>query len=268
MRTAGYVITQYALRSIHAMLTSELVKYLNQYLRVAEIEDRSNNGLQVEGAGEVNNLAFAVDACLASFEAARDAQVQMLITHHGLFWSEVKLISGPHFKRIKTLIDANINLYAAHLPLDEHSEVGNNIELCRLLGLIDVQPWGRYKSGPAGYGGALPKLMKLYDLAIKIDELLNTRSRVLAFGPQIVDRVAVCSGGASMFIPQVQAAGYSTYFSGETAHQHYHDAKDYGLNVIYSGHYVTETVGLKALARHLEQRFQVQTVFIDLPTGL
>src|SRR5450759_2407565 len=102
------------------MKTSELVTYLNQYLRIAEIEDRSNNGLQVEGASEVSKIAFAVDACLASFEAAREAQVQMLITHHGLFWSEVKLLSGPHFKRIKTLIDANINLYAAHLPLDEH----------------------------------------------------------------------------------------------------------------------------------------------------
>ncbi len=250
------------------MHTSDLVTYLNEYLRVAEIEDRSNNGLQVEGASEVTKIAFAVDACLASFEAARDAQARLLITHHGLFWSEVKLISGPHFKRIKTLIDADINLYAAHLPLDEHTEVGNNVELCRLLGLIDVQPWGRYKSGPAGYGGSLPQPMRLAELTIKIDGLLNTRSRVLAFGPQIVDQVAVCSGGASMFIPQVQAAGYSTYFSGETAHQHYHDAKDYGLNVIYSGHYATETVGLKALARHLAQRFQLQTVFIDLPTDM
>ncbi|HZY44041.1 MAG TPA: Nif3-like dinuclear metal center hexameric protein [Anaerolineae bacterium] len=250
------------------MRTTDLVAYLNEYLRVAEIEDRSNNGLQVEGVGEVNKIAFAVDACLASFETAHAAQVQMLITHHGLFWSEVKLLSGPHFKRIKSLIDGNINLYAAHLPLDEHTEVGNNVELCRLLGLINVQPWGRYQSGPAGYGGALPQPMKLDDLAIKIDGLLDTQSRVLAFGPQIVDRVAVCSGGASMFIPQVQAAGYSTYFSGETAHQHFHDAKDYGLNVIYSGHYATETVGLKALARHLEQHFNLQTVFIDLPTGM
>lgn len=250
------------------MKTPDLVNYLNEYLRIAEIEDRSNNGLQVEGASEVAQIAFAVDACLASFEAARDAQVQMLITHHGLFWSEVKLLSGPHYKRIKTLIDANISLYAAHLPLDEHAEVGNNVELCRRLGLIDVQAWGRYKSSPAGYGGSLPRPMPLNDLAANIDGMLHTRSRVLAFGPPIVDRVAVCSGGASMLIPQVQAAGYSTYFSGETSHSWYHDAQDYGLNVIYAGHYATETVGLKALARHLEQHFQLQTMFIDLPTGL
>jgi dinuclear metal center YbgI/SA1388 family protein len=250
------------------MFTTELVTYLNQYLRLAEIEDRSNNGLQVEGASEVTRIAFAVDACLASFEAAREAQVQLLITHHGLFWSEVKLITGPHFKRLKTLLDANINLYAAHLPLDEHAEVGNNVELCKMLGLIDIQPWGRYKSSPAGYGGSLPQPLSLNDLAAKIDQMLNTQSRVLAFGPQLIDRVAVCSGGASMFIPQVQAAGYSTYFNGETAHQHYHDAKDYGLNVIYSGHYATETVGLKALAKHLAEKFRLQTIFIDLPTGM
>lgn len=250
------------------MKTLDLVNYLNEYLHVAAIEDRSNNGLQVEGTSEVNTLAFAVDACLASFEAARDVQAQLLITHHGLFWSEVTLLTGPHFKRIKTLLDANINLYAAHLPLDEHTEVGNNVELCRLLGLMDIQPWGRYKSSPAGYGGLLPQPMALNDLAAQIDRLLSTHSRVLNFGPPIVDRVAVSSGGAAMFIPQVQAAGYSTYFSGETSHSKYHDAKDYGLNVIYAGHYATETVGLKALARHLTQQFNLHTVFIDLPTGL
>lgn len=250
------------------MQTTELVTYLNQYLRLAEIEDRSNNGLQVEGASEVHTIAFAVDACLASFEAARDLKAQMLITHHGLFWSEVKLMTGPHFKRIKTLLEANISLYSAHLPLDEHSEVGNNVELCRMLDLIDIEPWGRYKSGPGGYGGSLPQPLALNELAAKIDRLLNTRSTVLAFGPQMIDRVAVCSGGASFLIPQVQAAGYSTFFSGETSHQNYHDAKDYGLNVIYAGHYATETVGLKALAKHLETKFNLQTTFIDLPTGM
>ncbi len=250
------------------MRTSELVTYLNDYLNVAAIEDRSNNGLQVEGASDVTRVAFAVDACQSAFEAAREAKAQLLIVHHGLFWSEVKLLTGPHFKRVKTLLDANVGLYAAHLPLDYHAEVGNNVELCRLIGLMDIQPWGTHKGQAAGYGGSLPQPITLNKLAAKIDELLNTRSRVLAFGPQVIDRVAVCSGGASSLIPQVQSSGYTTYFSGETSHSYYHDAKDYGLNVIYSGHYATETVGLKALARHLEAKFNLQTVFIDLPTGL
>jgi putative NIF3 family GTP cyclohydrolase 1 type 2 len=112
------------------------------------------------------------------------------------------------------------------------------------------------------------KPMQLADLVAKIDGMLKTRSRVLAFGPQWIDRIAVCSGGASMFIPQVQAAGYSTYFSGESSHSWYHDAKDYGLNVIYAGHYATETVGLKALAGHLAEKNKLSTIFIDLPTGL
>ncbi len=250
------------------MRTSELVTYLHEYLAIATIEDRSNNGLQVEGASDVTKVAFAVDACQSAFEAAREANAQLLIVHHGLFWSEVKLLTGPHFRRIKTLLDANIGLYAAHLPLDYHPEVGNNVELCRLIGLTDVQPWGTYKGQPAGFGGALPQPINLNALAVRIDGLLNTHSRVLNFGPQVVDRVAVCSGGASSLIPQVQSAGYTTYFSGETSHNYYHDAKDYGLNVIYAGHYATETVGLKALARHLEKRFNLQTTFLDLPTGL
>lgn len=250
------------------MRTIELIAYLNDYLHLSEHEDRSNNGLQVEGAGSVTKVAFAVDACQAAFEAARDAGAQLLITHHGLFWSEVKLLTGPHFKRIKTLLDANIGLYGVHLPLDAHPEVGNNVELCRIIGLMDIQPWGSYKGHAAGFGGTLPRPMTLNNLAAKIDAALGTSSRVLAFGPQVVDRVAVCSGGSSSLIPQVAAAGFNTYFSGETSHSYYHDAKDYGLNVIYSGHYATETVGLKALARHVESKFGLQTVWLELPTGM
>jgi dinuclear metal center YbgI/SA1388 family protein len=250
------------------MKTSDLVAYLDRYLRVAEIDDRSNNGLQVEGPSEVTKVAFAVDACLSSFEAARVSGAQLLITHHGLFLSQVKLVTGPHFKRIKALLDAGLGLYAVHLPLDFHPEVGNNVELCRLLGLREVQPFGAYKSTPGGYGGVLPTPMLLESLATKIDRLLEVQSRVLTFGPQQVDRVAVCSGDGSFLIPQVQAAGYSTFLSGETSHSHYHAAKDYGINVIYSGHYATETVGLKALARQLESQFGLDTVFLDVPTGL
>jgi len=250
------------------MRTIELIAYLNDYLHLEEHEDRSNNGLQVEGAPSVTKVAFAVDACQSAFDAAREAGVQLLITHHGLFWSEVKLLTGPHFKRIKTLLDANIGLYGVHLPLDSHMEVGNNVELCRLIGLVDIKPWGNYKGHAAGYGGVLPRPITLNNFPAKIDAALGVSSRVLAFGPQVVDRVAVSSGGASFLIPQVVAAGFSTYFSGETSHSHYHDAQDYGLNVIYSGHYATETVGLKALARHLENKFGLQTVWLDLPTGM
>ena len=150
------------------MKTSELVTYLNEYLHIAEAEDRSNNGLQVEGAAEVTRVAFAVDACLSAFQAARKIDAQMLIVHHGLFWSEVKLVTGPHLARLKTLIEGGVNLYAAHLPLDQHAEVGNNVELCRLLGLIDVQPWGQYKGRPAGYGGSLPQPLLLHELVAQI----------------------------------------------------------------------------------------------------
>jgi dinuclear metal center YbgI/SA1388 family protein len=250
------------------MRTTELVAYLNEYLHIGEHEDRSNNGLQVEGAASVTVAAFAVDACQAAFEAAREAGAQLLITHHGLFWSEVKLLTGPHFKRIKTLLDTNIGLYGVHLPLDAHPEVGNNVELCRLIGLVDIQPWGEYHGQTIGYGGTLPHPITLNNLTAKIDAALGSNSRVLAFGPQVIDRVAVCSGGASFLIPQAAAAGFNTYFSGETSHSAYHDAKDYGLNVIYAGHYATETVGLKALARHVETKFELRTVFLDLPTGL
>lgn len=250
------------------MRTTELVTYLNDYLHLGEHDDRSNNGLQVEGAASVTTAAFAVDACQTAFEAAREAGRAIPDHPSRLVLERGELLTGPHFKRIKTLLDANIGLYGVHLPLDTHPEVGNNVELCRLIGLTDIQPWGEYHGQTIGYGGALPRPITLNNLAAKIDAALGVNSRVLAFGPQVIDRVAVCSGGASSLIPQVVAAGYSTYFSGEASHSAYHDVKDYGLNVIYAGHYATETVGLKALARHLETKFGLRTVFLDLPTGL
>jgi dinuclear metal center YbgI/SA1388 family protein len=250
------------------MKRDELVAYLDGYLQIETIEDRSNNGLQVEGSEDVERLALAVDAGLAAFEAAAAAGAQMLLVHHGLFWGEPILVTGIHRRRLGQLFGAGLSLYAAHLPLDFHQEVGNNVTLARWLKLEEVAPFGDYKGRPAGMAGRLPDTLPLDRFAAQVAETLGKPViKVWPFGSPSVRRVAIVSGGASFLLDQVAAAGVDVYLTGEMSHSAYHKARELGLNVVYGGHYATETVGLEALAEHLAERFDLETVFLDLPTG-
>jgi dinuclear metal center YbgI/SA1388 family protein len=255
----------------------ELVSYLDDTLQVGRYADRSNNGLQVQPAGDdVTRVAFAVDACLASFEGAIAERAQLLITHHGLFWSEHMQLTGAHFERVKALICAGCGLYASHIPLDAHAEVGNNIELARIAGLQDIQPWGAYKGATIGFIGTLPDPLPLNELNARLEAVIGKGNRVTSTpgpssvhgGGELVRRVAVCSGFGVTLIDEAIAAGADTLITGETSHTWHQQVAERPINVIYGGHYNTETVGVKALARHLEKQFGLQTVFIDLPTGL
>ncbi len=250
------------------MKRDELVSYLDDYLQIKTIQDDSNNGLQVEGAEEVNRLAFAVDAGLAAFAEARAAHAQMLIVHHGLFWSKPLPVTGIHRRRLKTLLDANISLYAAHLPLDLHKTVGNSAALARRLALEEITPFGEYKGQSIGVAGRLPQPLSLDDLALEVEELLGQPITGLwRFGPDTVRRVGIISGGGASLVEQAAQAGVDVYITGEVGHNYYHHARELELNVIFGGHYATETVGLKALAEHLAERFGVETLFLTLPTG-
>jgi dinuclear metal center YbgI/SA1388 family protein len=246
----------------------DLAKYLDEMLRIEAIEDTSNNGLQVEGAAEIGRLAFAVDAGLAAFDGARAAGAQMLVVHHGLFWSKPVMVTGPHRHRLSVLLEADVSLYAVHLPLDFHPEVGNNVTLARWLGLSEVETFGQYKGQPAGYAGRLPEPLSLDDLAARVEETLGEQvTQVWPFGKSRVETVGIISGGAARFVDQVAAAGVDVFLTGETSHGSFHDAKELGINVIFGGHYATETAGLKALAEHLAAKFGLETLFLDLPTG-
>lgn len=250
------------------MRRDELVTYLDSYLQVKAIEDSSNNGLQVEGAASVTRLAFAVDAGLAAFAGARAAGAQMLVVHHGLYWSKPVLVTGIHRRRLAALLDADLSLYASHLPLDFHEEVGNNATLARWLNLEEAAPFGEYKGHAAGVAGQLPKARSLAQFVAETEASLGEPVvKVWAFGPETVRRIGVVSGGAGFLIGEAAKADVDVYLTGEVSHNVYHDARELGLNVVYGGHYATETAGLKALAEHLSERFDLETVFLDLPTG-
>ena len=155
-----------------------LVDYLDGLLRIDEISDDSRNGLQVECPDELEKVCFAVDACLASFQGAIAERAQLLITHHGLFWSEHIQLTGPHFARVKALICAGLGLYASHIPLDAHAGVGNNIELARIAGLQNIQPWGDYKGTTIGFIGTLPEPTSLNELNARLEATIGKGNRV------------------------------------------------------------------------------------------
>jgi len=250
------------------MNQDELASYLDEYLRVREIEDISDNGLQVGGADQVTRLAFAVDASQATFEAARDAGAQMLIVHHGIFWGRPIMITGIHLHRIQTLLDAGLALYAAHLPLDLHSEVGNNATLARWLDLEGLEAFGDYMGIPTGFAGSLPEPCSLEQFAAQVEQVLGEPPlRVWPFGSDEIQKVAVVSGGGGGLVSQAADVGADVYLTGEVSHVAYHEAQELGMNVICGGHYATETAGLKSLAKHLSDSFGLETVFLDLSTG-
>jgi dinuclear metal center YbgI/SA1388 family protein len=246
-----------------------LVSYLDEYLRVPdEVADAPEalNGLQVANAGEVTKLAAAVDLCEATIRLAAEQHADCLLVHHGLFWGGLRPLTGPAYRRVAGLIKGNIALYAAHLPLDRHPEVGNNHVLAGLLGISVRGEFGSYHGAPIGvwgeYGG------KRDELSWSLTKALGAAPRLLSFGPERVQRVGIVTGAGGSMIPQAAAAGLDTYVTGEGQHWTFFDAEELGINVFYAGHYATETVGVKALAEHISKKLSLPWVFLDHPTGL
>ncbi len=250
------------------MKRDDLVVYLDGYLGARAMQDYSMNGLQVEGADEIERLALAVDTNLQTIDGAVAARAQMLIVHHGLFWGKPLPIIGPHRRRVQALLSAGCSLYACHLPLDRHPEVGNNAQLAAQLGLCRIGEFGEAFGVPIGIIGEAPEGMTLAELAASLERVTGARPLVLPGGPAIVKRVAILSGDGAREIPTAVAAGCDTYVTGEHRHTAYPDAAEYGINVVYGGHYATETVGVKALGQHLAHKLGVPAVFIDHPTGM
>jgi dinuclear metal center YbgI/SA1388 family protein len=245
----------------------ELVAHLDQYLRVAEIPDSSPNGLQVQGAERVTRVAYAVDVGVHTIRLAQAERANFLVVHHGLWWGRHVQITGTMHARIAALIRADMSLYATHLPLDCHPKVGNNVELARLFGLRVESTFGEYKGVRIGVIGATSKPLRLSSFSSRVEKELNGPADVFAFGPKTVRRVAIVSGAGAMLAEEAARAGCDTLVTGETSHAAMHPAREAGINLVFGGHYATETVGLAALQRHLEKQFGLNGVFVNAPTG-
>jgi dinuclear metal center YbgI/SA1388 family protein len=247
---------------------AELVAWLDTYLRVADTPDDRHafNGLQVDGPPEVSRIAVAVDACQVVIDAAVAAGAQLLVVHHGLFWDGLGPVTGRRHKRLATLLRHDLALYSAHIPLDVHPDVGNNVLLARRLGIPVEGWWGSYEGRDIGVSGSLE--IERDALGRRLADLTGAPVKVLPGGPARCHRIGVVSGAAGSMIADAQAAGIDTFITGEVKHHNYFDAEELGLNVILGGHYATETFGVKALAEQVAERYRLPWTFIDHPTGL
>jgi dinuclear metal center YbgI/SA1388 family protein len=253
----------------------EIRSYLDGYLAIAETPDEANawNGLQVENPGQVGCLVAAVDGSQATIDGVvglvkgRGAPLSpLLLVHHGLFWDGTPGVTDRRYRRLQPLLEHGIALYAAHIPLDVHPEVGNNAVLARELGLRDLEPYDDYRGIRLGMAGSLEGHRDR--LVERLDALLGTRARLLPGGPAETRRIGIITGAAGGRIGAAVLAGCDTFVTGEGAHHTYFDAMELGINVIYAGHYATEQLGVKELARHLAKRFDLPWEFHDHPTGM
>jgi dinuclear metal center YbgI/SA1388 family protein len=244
-----------------------LVRYLDEYLDIGGFADRSNNGLQIEGRSEVNRIGFAVDACQEAFDKAAAAKVDMLIVHHGLFWSEPLMVTGYHKRRLERALLSGFSVYGAHLPLDAHPVVGNNVEMTRMLGLQAIGGFDNHQGRDIGIVAKAESPLPLAELQRRLSAALGAPAAIWPFRQQ-VQVVGVMSGSARSALANAIAAGLDGLVCGEMDHMTYNTAKDAGFGVVLGGHFLTETLGLKALARHLEREKGLDTVWIDAPTGL
>lgn len=230
--------------------------------------DASLNGLQVgEYRDEVSKMAFAVDACMDSFVRAKEEGAQALFVHHGLFWGPALPLTGVLGGRIRYLMKNGIALYACHLPLDKHAEVGNNARIAEVLGLTEIEPFGLYKGKKIGYKGVLSETMGLESVIEKAFGSWDSRINALRFGPKEIRSIGIISGGGTRETSQAIAEGLDLYITGDSAHEVYHEAYEAGINVVFAGHYLTEIFGVKAMAERSASELGIETVFFNIPTG-
>jgi dinuclear metal center YbgI/SA1388 family protein len=253
------------------MTTVQLDAYFRGLLDIEGFSsiDNSLNGLQVDSGGaKVSKIAFAVDACLESFRQAADAGAGMLFVHHGLFWGNAERVAGILRERLAFLLANNIALYGVHLPLDQHPELGNNAALAQLLGIENLEPFGLYHGRKISWKGTLATPLTVEEAVKRISFMGRPPAGVYPFGKRENLTCAVVSGGAPMEALQALEEGVDLYVTGETSHSAYHYAPEGRLNVIAGGHYSTEVWGVRRVMEKCAADLGIETVFIDIPTGL
>ena len=245
-----------------------LTKYCDQLLRTVEIGDYDGaaNGLQVANSGSVTRIAAVVDASLATVKLAVAAQADLLIVHHGLFWSKTHPWTGKRYELMQLLIQNDLAVYSSHLPLDAHPKLGNNARLCAALGLKNLKPF--FTSHGQAIGFQSPTKISRAELSRRLERVTGAKPKIIPGGREICGRIGVVTGGAGGDLKLAAAEGVDTFITGEGPHWTYALAEELGLNVFYAGHYATETFGVKALAAELSKRFKVPWEFLDHPTGL
>lgn len=239
----------------------ELTEYLDTYLQVADFKDYAPNGLQVSGKTDIAKIVTGVTACQALIDAAIEQEADAILVHHGYFWkNEPVTLTGMKQKRIRSLLMNGINLLGYHLPLDAHPVVGNNAMLGQLWELEDITPDAKSLVRL----GRLTSPKPISEFIQTVEITLDRTPLHLPGGPETVETVAWCSGGAQGYIQQAIDWQADVFISGEVSEQTTHQALESGVHYLAAGHHATERVGVKALGEKLAQEFDLEVIFVDI----
>lgn len=242
-----------------------LIRYCNELLDSGSFQDYCPNGLQVEGRTEIRRIVSGVTASQALVDAAVAAQADLLLVHHGYFWrGESAAVVGVKQRRLKALLQNDINLVAYHLPLDVHAELGNNVQLARLMGW---QISGGLEPGnprSVGLAGELAQPCSGEELAALLSARLQRDPLFVAGHDRPVKRIAWCTGAAQGYIDKAIALGVDAFVTGEVSEPTVHTARENGIHFYAAGHHATERYGAKALGEHLAATFGLEHQFIDI----
>ena len=241
------------------MKIDALNNYLNVLLQPERFSDYCPNGLQVEGKQEINKIVTGVTASMGLLEAALQASADAVLVHHGYFWRGESLpIIGMKKRRLQFLLQHDINLFAYHLPLDAHTELGNNVMLAKQLDL-KITKWAEMLAL-----AELSQPQTLETFAAHIEAKLKRKPQVIGDLQKPIKKIAICTGAAQGYIEQAVAAGADVYISGEISEQTVHIARETGMSYISAGHHATERYGIQALGEHLAQKFGISHEFLDI----
>ena len=255
------------------MTLIEFDEYINSFLKKEDFSaDISLNGIQIQNSApdskQIKKVAFAVDACEATANAAAKAGADVLFVHHGLFWGHCQTVTGSHYKRLAAFIKNDLALCGYHIPLDANNPYGNNYGLAARLGLTDCEPFGTWRGMTIGVKGRLPQALSIDEIAQKILRPGKKPSSIIALGKKEITTVGIISGGASEDVADAIAEKLDCYITGEFAHEDYHIARENCINVIGGGHYETETVGVSLVMQKVQSETDIECIFLDEPTGL
>ncbi len=252
------------------MKRRELEIYLRKLLNSDSISDDSLNGLQVEGKDEIEKIGFAVSASEETFIKAKKLGCDAIVVHHGLFWKNkgVEPVTQVLKKRLSILLKSNINLFAFHLPLDCHPQLGNNARAALDLGLGNIKPFCDYHGTLIGFKGNFLKSIPLKGFIKNVENYYNHRATLLPFGKKEIESVGIVSGGAPYEVKQAAAENLDLYITGESVEGVYYLARELKINMACLGHYATERVGVSALMNHMQSVLNLKTAFIELKNPL
>jgi dinuclear metal center YbgI/SA1388 family protein len=239
----------------------EILAYAHELLDLDAYPDYGPMGMQVPGAREVTRIVAGVSSSLELFERAAEADADLILVHHGLFWDrDPRAIDEALRRRLKALFDADITLAAYHLALDAHPEVGNNALLARELG---VSPERRFAG--LGFGGPLAEPVDIGGFAARAQEILGAEPLIFDHGPEVIETAAVVTGGAGRYVADAARDGYDLFLTGEAEEGSLQASKELGIHFVAGGHYATERIGIRALAATLAERFDLEWQFVELP---